>query len=237
MASHRITDHGRNRHSSARAFAAPAAQVLGAGTCACGDARACGFAGLPGDTSGRRASGSRAITHAGASSGCVGIQSAAWHGQSPGSASAAPTDLGLGSCSTNHRGKTGRAGSLCARSLRTAPGSTRQARDGALASELFSDHLAQDVLVEREVGHQGASSACSRPGAGRSSRISVSPSFALLLFPEIKARLAHPELAANIRHRCAALGLTQCVGDLLIRKSLALHGPLSPVVEDFRSSA
>jgi hypothetical protein len=46
----------------------------------------------------------------------------------------------------------------------------------------------------------------------------------LFLLPQIKARLAHADLAADI---CVPLS------DLLIGKSLALHGPLSPVVEDF----
>jgi hypothetical protein len=35
---------------------------------------------------------------------------------------------------------------------------------------------------------------------------------------------------ADVGHRRSALGLAQCVGDLLVGKSLALHGPLLPLL-------
>jgi len=154
MACHRITGHGQNPCSSARACAAPEGRALDAGTCACDDARACVFEGLPADTNDGHASCSPASPHDGASRGYAGTRSAVGHVRSPGSASAVPTDLGLCSCNTNLRAKTGRAESPSAHSPSTAPESIGPARDGALASELFSDHLAEDVLVEGQIGHQ-----------------------------------------------------------------------------------
>jgi len=65
--------------------------------------------------------------------------------------------------------------------VRNAPESTGPAHDGALASELFSDHLTEDVFIEREVGHR-ALEACILIAQRRSSRISVSPSLAYFFF-------------------------------------------------------
>src|SRR6516164_1225221 len=227
MASHRITDRGRNPFPSAHACAAPVARDLDADTCACDDARACGFAGLPGDTSDKRASCSRATPLDGASRGCAGTQSAVSHGRSPGSAGAAPTDLGLGSCNTNHRARTARVGSPCVHSPSNAPVSIGPAHDGALASELFSDYLAQDVFVERQIGYQ-ALQACVLIAQLPELTDLGEPHLGVLLFPQVKARLAHTQLAADVRHRGSAFGLSQRIGDLLIGKSLALHGPLLP---------
>jgi len=64
---------------------------------------------------------------------------------------------------------------------RSAPESIEPAHDGALASELFSYHLTEDVFIEREVGHQ-ALEACILIAQRRSSRISVSPSLAYFFF-------------------------------------------------------
>ncbi len=60
-------------------------------------------------------------------------------------ANAARTDLGQCLCHTNPRVRTVPSGWLCARSPRTAVGSTGPAHDGALASELFA--LQARVLI------------------------------------------------------------------------------------------
>src|SRR5579871_2368885 len=227
MACHRITGHGQNPCSSARACAAPEGLALDAGTCACDDARACVFEGLPADTNDGRASCSQASPHDGASRGYAGTRSAAWRARSPGSASAVQTDHAPCSCNTNLRARTARAESPCAHSPSNAPESIRPARDGALASELFSDHLAQDVLVEREVGDQALQARVLIAQLAELADLGE-PELGVLLLPEVKARLAHPDLPADVRHRRSAFGLAQCVGDLLVGKSLALHGPLLP---------
>src|SRR5579862_122425 len=228
MACRRITGRGQNPYSSARACAAPEGPGLDAGTCACDDARACVFAGLPADTNDGHASCSPASPHDGASRGYAGTRSGASHARSPGSASAVPTDLGLCSCNTNRRARTVRAESPYAHSPSSAPESIGPARDGALASELFSDHLAEDVFIEREVGHQALEARVLIAQLAELADLGE-PELRVLLLPEVKARLAHAELPADIRHGRPAFGLAQRVGDLLVGKSLALHGPLLPL--------
>src|SRR5207302_7049676 len=225
MAFHRITDRGQNPCSSARACAAPEAPGLGADTCACAGARACVIAGLPGDTSDRPASCSPANPLGAASRGSSGSQIGAGHARSRGCVAAAPTDHAPGSSHTTPNARSPRVARPCAPSPRSGPKSTGPAHDGALASELFSDHLAQDVLIEREVRHQALEARvliaqlAQLPDLGE-------PELRVLLLPQVKARLAHPELPAYIRDRRAAFRLAQRHGNLLIRKSLALHGPL-----------
>jgi hypothetical protein len=46
---------------------------------------------------------------------------------------------------------------------------------------------------------------------------------AVLLLPQVEARLAHAQLPAHVDHGRPALSLAQRVGDLLFRKPLALH--------------
>jgi hypothetical protein len=45
-----------------------------------------------------------------------------------------------------------------------------------------------------------------------------------LLLPPVECRLGHAQLAADLRHRCAALGLAQGESDLLISVAFLLHG-------------
>src|SRR5882762_4177929 len=225
MAFHRITDRGRNPCSSARACAAPEAPVRGAGTCACGGAPACAIAGLPDDTSDRRASCSPANPLGEASRGSSGYQIGAGHARSRGCAAAAPTDHARGSSHTTPNARSWRAARPCAPSPRSAPKSTGPAHGVALASELFSDHLAQDVLIEREVGHQALEARVLIAQLAELADLGE-PELRVLLLPQVKARLAHPELPAYICHRRPAFRLAQRHGNLLVGKSLPLHGPL-----------
>src|SRR6267378_4550946 len=228
MASHRITDRGQNPCSSARSCAAPGGLVHGAGTCACAGAPACAIAGLPDDTSDRPASCSPASPLGAASRGSSGSQIAAARARSRGCATAAPIDPERCFSHTTRSARSRRAAALCAPSPRNAPESTGPAHDGAPASELFSDHLAQDVLIEREIGYETLQARVLITQLAQLVDLGE-PELRVLLLPEVKARLAHPDLTAHIRHRCAAFRLAQCHGNLLIRKTLPLHGPLLPI--------
>src|SRR5438270_194118 len=163
-----------------------------------------------------------------ASRGSSGSQSAAARAQSRGCAAAAPTDPERRSSHTTRSARSRRAAALCAPSPRNAPESTGPAHDGALASELFSDHLAQDVFIEREIGYETLQARVLITQLAELADLGE-PELGVLLLPEVKARLAHPDLTAHIRHRCAAFRLAQRHGNLLIRKTLPLHGPLLPI--------
>src|SRR2546429_104585 len=228
MSFHRIPDREQNPCSSARACAAPEGRGPGADTCACAAARACVIAGPPGDTSDRPASCSRASPLDAASRGSSGSQIAAARARSRGCATAAPTDHARYSSHTTRSARSRRAAALCAPSPRNAPESTGPAHGGALASELFSDHLAEDVLIEREIGHQALQPRVLITQLAELADLGE-PELCVLLLPEVKARLAHPDLTAHIRHRCAPFRLAQRHGNLLIRKTLPLHGPLLPI--------
>jgi hypothetical protein len=54
------------------------------------------------------------------------------------------------------------------------------------------------------------------------------PELRVLLLPQLKTRLAHAELSTYVGHRGAAFRLAQRKGNLLVGKSLPLHGPLLP---------
>src|SRR5689334_9019696 len=46
-----------------------------------------------------------------------------------------------------------RAGTPAAHSPQSAPGSSARARDGGPASNFFSQHLLQNMAIERQIGH------------------------------------------------------------------------------------
>jgi hypothetical protein len=50
----------------------------------------------------------------------------------------------------------------------------------------------------------------------------------VLLLPSVESRLGHTKLSTYIDHRCAAIGQSQRVGDLLFGKSRPFHGFSSP---------
>src|ERR1700683_4969328 len=106
MACHRTSDHEQNTFSIARACAAPWATDPGAGPFAFAASFACGFAGLPADTSDKCASCSLTIPPAAASHGYADNPTLAWNARSPGSANATQTDRGQCSCHTSHRART-----------------------------------------------------------------------------------------------------------------------------------
>ena len=112
----------------------------------------------------------------------------------------------------------------CGHSPSSALESTRPARGGAPASEFFSDNLSQNVLVKRELGDQTLQARIlvtqlpQLPDLGQAK-------LPVLLLPRIEARLAYSKLPTDLSHWSPALSLAQRVGDLLVRKSLALHGP------------
>src|SRR5882762_3289702 len=223
----RTTDRGRNPCSSAHACASPEGRAHGADTCACAGAPACAAASLPADTSDRRASCSLASLLGAASRGSSDNQIGAGRAQSRECAAAAPTDHARCSSHTTPNARSWRAARPCAPSPRSAPKSTGPAHGVALASELFSDHLAQDVLIEREVGHQALEARVLIAQLAELADLGE-PELRVLLLPQVKARLAHPELPAYICHRRPAFRLAQRHGNLLVGKSLALHGPRLP---------
>src|ERR1700686_1569767 len=236
MALQRITDRGRSPYSSARACAAPEAPRHGAGTCACAVASACAAAGPPVDTAFEHASCSPANPLAAASRGYAGSQSDDASGRYPGSASSAPTGPWQRCACTKRLGTvlladtTGRSRSGSARvSSAPAPGV-------GSASELFSRHLRQDMLVECEIGDQAFQP---RVLVAQLSQLLEfgEPQVAVALLPEVEARFAAPELPAHVRRRCARFHLPQRVQDLFLGESLTSSSSSSPHVEDFRSGA
>jgi hypothetical protein len=76
------------------------------------------------------------------------------------------------------------------------------ARDGALAPGLSSDNYPQDVLAERQVRHEPLQArVLIAQLPHRAQRREAQPRVPLP--PQIEARLAHAELAADLRYRYA----------------------------------
>ena len=78
---------------------------------------------------------------------------------------------------------------------------------------LFSEGLAQHVLVERQVGHQALQAPVLLLQLPHPAQLAHAQMRELLL-PLIERRLADPQLPADIRRRRPALGLPERVGDL-----------------------
>ena len=84
--------------------------------------------------------------------------------------------------------------------------------------------LGQNVLVERQVGDHALELGVLLAQLPQLPQLRR-PEMAILLLPDVIGRLGDPQLAANIRHRGAALRLSQRIGDLLVRIPRALHRP------------
>src|SRR5215510_11828196 len=128
------------------------------------------------------------------------------------------------------RAGAGPAGTHASRSPGSARGSSGQSRAAVPASDLFSEHLLQDVPIEREIPHHALQprvlllELLQPPQLG-------DPEIRVLLLPDVEGRFAHAHLSTNVRNRHARLGLPQCESDLLLGVAGPLHAPLLPFTE------
>ena len=94
------------------------------------------------------------------------------------------------------------------------------------AVHVFSERLAQHVLIEREIRDdllQATILLFERPQLPQLTH----PQVGEALLPDVECRVADAELPAYVRHRRPALGLAQGVGELRFTELRLLHGPTS----------
>src|SRR5262249_2895844 len=91
-----------------------------------------------------------------------------------------------------------------------------------LALDFFSDHLLQDLLVERQVGHQPLQPRIFLAHLPQLADFRH-PEAAELLLPHVERSLPDARRRADIRHWRPGLGEAQGVGDLLFGVPRLLH--------------
>lgn len=90
----------------------------------------------------------------------------------------------------------------------------------------FSNDLGEDVLVERQIGHQALQAGVLVTQLAQLLHLRHAH-VAVTLLPDVETRLAASQPPADLRRRCPGFDLAQGVGDLLVGKSLLLHRRVS----------
>ncbi|ALX82748.1 hypothetical protein APT56_05930 [Achromobacter denitrificans] len=95
------------------------------------------------------------------------------------------------------------------------------------AFRLFSHHLLQDLLVQRQISHD-APQACVLVLELFELTQFTHPEIGVFLLPRVESRLRHSELPTHVDHWRTAICQSQRIGDLLFGKSRPFHGFSSP---------
>jgi len=96
------------------------------------------------------------------------------------------------------------------------------------AFRLFSDHLLQDLLFQRQVGDDASQARILVFELLELAQLAYAK-IGVLLLPCVEGCFRHPKLPTEVNHWPATFSHSQRIGDLLFGKPRTLHGYYLPV--------